>query len=417
MHRQNSRPIGTAVSQSRLWDLLMDVARYGATPKGGVNRQALSAEDAAARNHVIAWAAAHGYTSFQDEIGNLFVRREGTDPSLPPVMTGSHLDSQPTGGKFDGAYGVIAGLEVLAALDAAEFETRRAIEVVAWTNEEGSRFSPGTMGSSVFTGARDLDVALAARDPQGVQLVDALAATLVAAPTRFRRYEGGVHAYVEAHIEQGPALEDADLPIGVVTAIQGIRRLNVDVFGEEAHAGTTPRRRRKDALASAVAIIAQLQELTADAEDVLRFTIGRLECSPGSPNTVPSRVHFTIDLRHPEEATLSRISAAIHEVTAAAAGPCRAEVTEISAVAPVAFPSRVVDLVRTSAETLGLGHVDMPSGAGHDAMHLANICPSGMIFVPCRRGISHNEAESATPEHLAAGARVLAETLVALADS
>ncbi|MBM3572648.1 MAG: M20 family metallo-hydrolase [Alphaproteobacteria bacterium] len=394
----------------------MDVARHGATANGGVNRQALSAEDIAARRHVIAWAQQRGFQTFQDEIGNLFVRRDGTDPSLAPVMTGSHLDSQPTGGKFDGAYGVLAGLEVLEALNDAKIHTRRPIEVVAWTNEEGSRFSPGAMGSAIFVGARDLASVLDVRDPKGVVLRDALDTTLNSSPIP-RRAHGSVraHSYIEAHIEQGPILEEAGLPIGVVTGIQGSRRLNVDITGEEAHAGTAPRRARRDALSAAVSVIAALENLTRDDDDVLRFTVGRCEVFPGSPNTVPGRVHFTIDLRHPADTTLRAIGDRIPAVVKQSAKNCAATVTEVSYVNPTTFQAAVIDRVRASSDRLGFRNMDMPSGAGHDAMYLARVCPTGMIFVPCLRGVSHNEIESATPEELATGARVLADTLVSLA--
>lgn len=403
------------VSRDRLWQLVMDVARYGAIAKGGVNRQALSSEDRAARNHLIGWAVQRGFSVSQDGIGNLFIRRDGTMPDLDPVMTGSHLDSQPTGGKFDGAYGVLAGLEVLDALNDGGVQTRRPLEVVAWTNEEGSRYSPGAMGSSIFAGVRDLDSVLDVTDHDCVILRDALAATLASADIPMREQAASVHAYVEAHIEQGPILEEKSIPIGVVTGIQGIRRLDIDITGDEAHAGTTPRRSRRDAMSAAVAVVGALQQLAEDDDDILRFTVGRFRVSPGSPNTVPGHAHFTIDLRHPDEALLNDLGDRIHGVAKDMAEPCRAEVTDISFVSPTIFPDSIVSAVRDSAVAQGFAVWDLPSGAGHDAMHLARICPTGMIFVPCLRGISHNPAESATPEDLANGARVLADTLVRLA--
>jgi N-carbamoyl-L-amino-acid hydrolase len=405
------------VSQDRLWTLLMDVAAYGGTPNGGVNRQALSAEDTAAKQHVIRWAAERGFQTFQDDFGNLFVRREGSEPDIAPVMTGSHLDSQPTGGKFDGAYGVLAGLEALDALNDAGLQTRRAVEVVAWTNEEGSRFSPGAFGSAFFAGAGKLESVLDNVDSEGTVLRDALAETLAATGAPHRA-QGSIvpHRYVETHIEQGPVLEAKDLQIGVVSGIQGICHLDVVVIGEEAHAGTTPRRARKDAFSVAVSIIAALEELTADDDDTIRFTVGRCEVLPGSPNTVPGRVHFTIDLRHPDASTIDSVRGQISKVAAEKAGPCRVTVSDNLFVAPTIFDPMVVDTIRDTARGLGFDTIDMPSGAGHDAMHLSPICPAGMIFVPCLHGISHNEAESAKPEDLAAGARVLADTLARLAN-
>ena len=405
-----------AVREERLWQRHLEMAKLGATAKGGVNRQALSPEDAAARRLLASWAEARGFLVSTDAIGNLFVRYEGKDPSAAPVLTGSHMDSQPTGGRFDGIYGVLAGFEALEAFADAGLRPRRPVELVAWMNEEGSRFQPGAMGSAVFAGSLALDAALAAADRAGVSVASALRQTLAAAPAPQRSGLGGaVAAYVEAHIEQGPRLEAAGRTIGVVTGIQGQRRYTVDVIGEEAHAGTTPRAARKDALSAAVAIVAALEQLMADPGDTVRFTVGRFEVQPGSPNTVPGRVHFTVDFRHPEAAVLAERGDRIAEVAARHAKGCVVTVTEISRVPPTVFAPQVIDLVRDRATRLGYTHLDMPSGAGHDAMHVARIAPAGMIFVPCWRGISHNEAENATPADLAAGARVLAEALAVLA--
>lgn len=407
-----------AVKEDRLWQRHADMATLGGTPRGGVNRQALSPEDAAARNRLAQWARARGFAIFTDAIGNLFVRREGSDPSAAPVMSGSHMDSQPTGGRFDGMYGVLAAFEALEALEDAGVTTKRPVVAVAWTNEEGSRFQPGAMGSAVFAGTYKLDEMLAQKDWKGVVLEDALAETLKAAPAPLREGAPGfpVDSYIEAHIEQGPRLENAATTIGVVTAIQGSRRYIVTIEGEEAHAGTTPRAARKDAYAAATRLAAALYEATADAEDTLRFTIGRVEVSPGSPNTVPGKVSFTIDMRHPEDAVLVEHEAVIERLLAEKTTPCAASLQKVTNVPPTDFDPTVIDLVRAKAAGLGLSHMDMPSGAGHDAMHIARLCPTGMIFVPCERGISHNEIENATPADLAAGTRVLVEVLEALAN-
>ncbi|MBX9946169.1 MAG: Zn-dependent hydrolase [Reyranella sp.] len=407
-----------AVREDRLWQRHADMAKLGGTPKGGVNRQALSAEDAAARNLLGAWATARGFSLFTDAIGNLFVRREGTDASARPVMSGSHMDSQPTGGRFDGMYGVLAAFESLEALEDAGLRTRRPVVAVAWTNEEGSRFQPGAMGSAVFAGHNRLDEMLQVKDWKGVVLKDALAETLKAAPAPLRDGPPGfpLDFYVEAHIEQGPRLENEKKTIGVVTAIQGSRRYIVSVAGEEAHAGTTPRAARKDAFAAALRIAQAMYEATTDRDDTLRFTIGRVDVAPGSPNTVPGKAVFTIDMRHPSDAVLDTHEKKLEEIVAARAAPCTAGIERVTAVAPTVFDPAVIDLVRAKAGALGLPNMDMPSGAGHDAMHIAKLCPSGMIFVPCERGISHNEIENATPQDLAAGARVLAEVLAALAN-
>ena len=411
-------PAAAAVREDRLWQRHMEIAKTGGRPDGGVNRQALSPEDAAARNLLMGWARTRGFEVFYDRIGNTFVRRAGTDATARPVLTGSHMDSQPTGGKFDGMYGVLAGFEALEALEDAGVATRRPIEVVAWTNEEGSRFQPGAMGSAVFAGHSDLDAMLKVKDWKGVVLADALADTLAAAPAPRRGARPGfeLDGYVEAHIEQGPRLEAEGKTIGVVTSIQGSKRFIVEVLGDEAHAGTTPRAARKDAFVAAVAIARAMQEATTDAGDVLRFTIGRFDVLPGSPNTVPGKVTYTIDMRHPDMAVLDDMEAKLRTIVAGHAAPCAASIERITSVAPTIFHDRVIDLVRAKAQALGLPNMDMPSGAGHDAMHIADLCPAGMIFVPCEKGVSHNVTENATPADLAAGCRVLAEVLVALAN-
>ncbi len=407
-----------AVREDRLWQRHADMAKLGGTPKGGVNRQALSAEDAAARNLLMSWATARGFSLSTDAIGNLFVRREGTDAQALPVMSGSHMDSQPTGGRFDGMYGVLAAFEALEALEDAGVKTKRPIVAVAWTNEEGSRFQPGAMGSAVFAGHNQLDEMLLVKDWKGVVLKDALAETLKAAPAPLRDGKPGfaLDGYVEAHIEQGPRLENENKTIGVVTAIQGSRRFIVETLGEEAHAGTTPRAARKDAYRSALNIAAAMYEATTDAEDTLRFTIGRVDVSPGSPNTVPGKAAFTIDMRHPVDAVLDAQEKTLRDIVAAKAAPCSGTIERVTCVAPTDFDPKVIDLVRAKATELKLSNMDMPSGAGHDAMHVARLCPTAMIFVPCERGISHNEIENATPSDLAAGTRVLVEVLEALAN-
>jgi N-carbamoyl-L-amino-acid hydrolase len=406
-----------SVNQQRLWQRHADMAKLGGTPKGGVNRQALSPEDAAARNQLAGWAKARGFSIFTDPIGNLFVRRDGTDKDALPVVSGSHMDSQPTGGRFDGMYGVLAAFEALEALEDAGVKTKRPVVAVAWTNEEGSRFQPGAMGSAVFAGTYKLDDMLAQKDWKGVVLKDALAETLKAAPAPTVEALGfPVDSYVEAHIEQGPRLENERKTIGVVTAIQGSRRYIVTVEGEEAHAGTTPRAARKDAYAAATRLAAAMYEATTDEGDTLRFTIGRVEVSPGSPNTVPGKVVFTIDMRHPRNEVLEAHEAKLKAIVAGKAAPCPAAIERVTNVAPTDFDPKVIGLVRTAAEALGFSNMDMPSGAGHDAMHIAKLCPAGMIFVPCERGISHNEIENATPEDLAAGTKVLVEVLEALAN-
>ncbi len=407
-----------ALDGERLWARLMALARVGATPRGGVNRQAFSPGDAEARRLLVDWGSTLGLRPFGDRIGNLFLRREGRDPGAPAVLAGSHLDSQPKGGKFDGAYGVLAALAAVEALDSAGVSTRRAIEVVAWSNEEGSRFQPGTMGSGVFTGTMQLADLLAVTDSAGVTVETALAQTLSAVPAVALRDDAPLPAaYVEAHIEQGPVLERAGLPVGVVSGTQGLRWFQVEVAGEAAHAGTTPQRLRRDALKAAAALVTDLDRLLADADDVVRFTVGRFEVEPNSPSTIPDRVLFSIDLRHRDAAALEHLTATIEATCGGAHRGCEVSLSRTEDVAPTTFDPGVTDVIRRACAALGLAHGELLSGAGHDAMLLARVCPSGMIFVPGKGGISHNETEEASPEHLAAGARVLTRALVELAEA
>ncbi len=411
-------PLAAAVDEARQWEWLMAMARLGAIPGDGVNRACLTPLDRAARRLLIGWAQAAGATVSVDAAANLWLRREGTDPTAAPVLTGSHMDSQPEGGRFDGIYGVIAGLEVLTAMEATGHRPRRPVEVVAWTNEEGGRFAPGCMGSMAWSGAAALADFAAQRDPDGVAFADALAEQL-AAEAHLPRHALGPDprpaAYVEAHIEQGPLLEAAGDDIGVVTGIQGSRWFSVAIHGETAHAGTTPRALRRDAVQDMLRALTALNALMEDPADVLRFTVGRIEVAPNAPNSVANRARFSIDFRHPDAAVLAARGDAVAGVVQAALRTTTAEVAQTSHAPPTAFDPAVVALIERAAAELGLRHRRMPSGAGHDAQFVAPLCPSGMIFVPCRGGISHNPAEYASPAQLAAGTRVLAATLAELA--
>jgi N-carbamoyl-L-amino-acid hydrolase len=408
--------LASRVSEARLWERHTRMARHGATPAGGVNRQALSEEEFAGWREMIAWARTLGLTAATDEIGNLFLRLEGSDASAAPVMTGSHLDSQPTGGKFDGVYGVLAALEAVQAIVESGERLRHPIEIVAWMNEEGSRFAPGMMGSAAFAGASKTTDFLPIKDAKGVSVADGLAAARAAFPDLpLLPLQRPVAAYVEAHIEQGPILERERRTIGVVTGIQGKRTFRVRVKGEEAHAGTSLRRERKDALLAAVNMIHALAAAMHDPEDVVKFTVGRLDIVPNAPSVVAGGATFSIDLRHPDSAVLTALGDRIPGICSKNAGPCNVEVTELTTAMSLDFPERIRDLIRNAAARLSLPAMDIYSAAGHDSRYMHYICPSGMIFVPCKDGISHNEAESATPGDLAAGARVLAEVIVELA--
>jgi len=405
------------VDGSRLWQRHMALARHGARSDGGVNREALSDEERAAWRELIGWARAVGLAASTDAAGNLFLRFHGAQPDLPPVMSGSHLDSQPTGGKFDGVYGVLAALEAVEAIIASGNAVQRSIEIVAWLNEEGSRFIPGMTGSAAFVGAMELDDMLRIRDSNGMAMSDGIAKLHSEFPDLPQQpLRRPVAAYVEAHIEQGPVLEREGYPIGVVTGIQGKRTFRVTVRGEEAHAGTSLRRDRKDGLLATTRIIQALASQLQDEEDILKFTIGKLDVLPNAPSVVPAEVVFSIDLRHVDSELLRAFGDRIGPTCAEHAAPCSAEVSELTSAMSLHFPGGMTSLIRDTARELGFRSMDIYSAAGHDARFLHRVCPTGMIFVPCAQGISHSPRESATPEDLAAGTRVLANTLLTLAN-
>jgi len=407
---------GEAVDGERLWRDLMQLAQFGARTDGGVERHALSGADIAARAWLIGEAERRGFSVSVDDIANLWIRRKGADEGAEPVILGSHIDSQPAGGKFDGALGVLAGLEALTALDAAGIATRRPVDVVAWTNEEGGRFDRSCTGSSVWSGAMALEDYFGDIGADGVRLGEALKLTLDATPDlprRPRRFPA--HAYVELHIEQGPVLEAEGLDVAAVTGIQGVRWLNVEVTGSAGHAGTTPMAGRRDALQGAHRAIAALNALMADPDDRVRFTVGRFNAFPNSPNTIPERAAFSIDFRHPDKTLLDDRSARLRPLIEAAAAPCTASLTPTLFMDPVMFPEDVVAQIEVAARALGHPARRLASGAFHDALYAARVCPAGMIFVPCRAGLSHHPEEWTEPRHARAGARVLTATAVELA--
>jgi len=405
-----------AVNGSRLWQSLMDLAAIGATPRGGVCRLALTDLDRQGRDLVISWARAAGCSVRVDAIGNIFMRRAGTDPVRPAIATGSHIDTQPTGGKFDGNYGVLAGIEVLRTLNDFGIETAAPIEVCIWTNEEGSRFVPVMMGSGVYAGAFTQAHALSQCDRDGVSVADALAAIGYAgdAPAAIADGAPALGAYFEAHIEQGPVLEDVGCTIGVVTGALGQRWYDVTVTGVEAHAGPTPMRLRKDALLAATGLMHQVNAIALRRQPHGRGTVGYVSVFPNSRNVIPGRVTFTVDFRHTTDEGLAAMDAELRAAAAAlqAEGTVRATVEQVVYFPPVAFAAELVQAVRAGARQLGASHMDIVSGAGHDAVYVARTAPTAMIFVPCRDGISHNEIEDAQPEHLTAGANVLLHAML-----
>ena len=407
-----------AVNEQRHWDRLMAMAKLGAIPGDGVNRACLTELDRQARRLLIGWAKEIGATVSVDAAANLWLRREGSDPRATAVVTGSHMDTQPNGGRFDGIYGVMAGLEALTALHQAGVTPRRPIEVVAWTNEEGGRFAPGCMGSMAWSGFRRIEDFADVVDPDGTRFADALATHLAAESDLPRRPLGSQpHAYVEAHIEQGPRLEAEGLDIGVVTGIQGSRWFTVTLTGDTAHAGTTPLALRRDAVQDMLRGITALNALMHDPKDVLRFTIGRIVVEPNTSNSVANRASFTIDFRHPDKAVLLARGDAVAGVVQAAVRDAGVTVQENFHALPVEFAPLVIDAVERAATEQRFRHMRLPSGAFHDAQFVVPVCPTGMIFVPCRKGISHNPAEYSEPGQLAAGTRVLTQTLAELASA
>ena len=398
----------------RLWSRLIDMAEVGATPAGGSNRQALSDDDKAGRDLFIGWAEGAGCSIELDGVGNLFARRPGADPDALPVVLGSHLDTQPTGGRFDGVYGVLGGFEVVEALNDHAVETQAPVEVTVWTNEEGSRFPVSMMGSAVWAGALALDDVRAITDRSGITVGDELD----------RLGWGGtaplgkpLRAYLELHIEQGPILEASGSSIGVVTGVQGIRWFTVTLDGFPAHAGTTPMDRRHDPARPLAMILSGLYEMAAAYFPAIRVTPAQFQSEPVSPNTVPAKISFTIDLRHPDADALDDMETTLRNLVAGAATEhgCHHQVDIINDCAPVVFDDECVRAVESAAQRCGFAYERIGSGAGHDACHVALKAPTGMIFVPCEDGLSHNEAESIEPDAAGRGAEVLLHAALDLA--
>ena len=401
-----------AVNGERLWRSLMDLARIGATAKGGVCRLALTDLDRQGRDLVVGWAKEAGLSVTVDKIGNVFMRRAGKNPSLPPIACGSHIDTQPTGGKFDGNYGVLAGLEVIRTLNDHGIETDAPVEVIFWTNEEGSRFVPVMMGSGVFAGAVSLEHAYAAKDTAGKTVKEELERIGYVGPEEPGKHPLG--AYFEAHIEQGPVLEDAGKTIGVVTGVLGLRWYDCVVTGMEAHAGPTPMALRKDALQIATRIMQEVVAIAHRYPPYGRGTVGFVQVFPNSRNVIPGQVKFSIDLRNVDAERLDAMDAEIRafiDKTAKESG-LGITVEQVSHFPPCPFEKGCVQAVEAGAKAFGYSYMDAVSGAGHDAVYMARLAPAGMVFVPCKDGISHNEIEDAKPEHLEAGCNVLLHAML-----
>ena len=400
------------INGDRLWASLMELAQIGATPKGGVCRLTLTDLDKQGRDLVTKWARDAGMSVVIDKIGNGFMRRPGRNNVLPPIMTGSHIDTQPTGGKFDGNYGVLAGIEVVRTLNDHGIETEAPIEVAFWTNEEGSRFVPVMMGSGVFAKAFTLEHAYAATDTEGKSVKGELERIGYVGDQ-----EPGDHpigAYFETHIEQGPVLEDNDVTIGVVSGVLGIRWFDCTVTGMEAHAGPTPMALRKDSLLPATRIMQDVVAAAHRHPPHGRGTVGMVQVFPNSRNVIPGRVKFSIDLRNATDALVDEM---VVEVKAFAAKVGQehdvdVKIEMVSSYSAIAFHDNCVDAVGRAAKKLGYSNMPVVSGAGHDAVYMAKLTSSGMIFIPCKDGISHNEIEDAKPEHITAGCNVLLHAML-----
>lgn len=399
------------VNGDRLWKSLADMARIGATHKGGVCRLALSSEDQQAREVLANWCQDLGMEVRYDAMGNQFARYPGKTTDTKPILIGSHLDSQPTGGKYDGVLGVLAGLEVIRTISEAGHQPDHPIELVNWTNEEGARFAPAMIGSGVFAGAFELNVAHGIIDEHGTSIKEALETIGHLGP---EKSPIDYHASLELHIEQGPVLEQSGKSVGVVTGVQGMRWYECRVMGKAAHAGTTPMNMRQDPVRLATELIQQCYELIAEGPEA-KITFGTLKAEPGSINTVPDLVTFNIDIRHPDAARLNALDEALKSmIVALDLEANRVELNEIWHSAPVSFHPECIKTVDKACEVLELPALKIMSGAGHDAVYLSRVMPTGMIFIPCQDGLSHNEAESIEKEHAIDGANVLLQAVLQL---
>ena len=400
------------INSDRLWQSLMEMARIGATKKGGCNRQTLTDEDKQGRDLFIGWCEQIGCSVTVDAIGNIFARRAGRDNSLAPVLAGSHLDTQPTGGKFDGVYGVLAGLEVLRTLDEHQVVTESPLEVAVWTNEEGSRFAPALLGSGVWSGAFDIEQAYATTDKAGKSVGEEL--DRIGYRGEIPARAKPLQAAFEVHIEQGPILEKEGLQIGVLTGIQGLRWYDLIIEGEACHAGPTPMQARKDPFMAAAPIIAGCYEIAEQYAPWGRATFGDIKAEPGSRNTVPERLTVNVDLRHPDAATLDQMDRAFRDLVEIECEmhALQFQVNECWHMPVTQFAPQCVAAVRSATEKLGYSNMEMVSGAGHDSLYIASVAPTSMIFVPCENGISHNEIENAKPEDLEAGCNVLLHAML-----
>ncbi|PLP57911.1 Zn-dependent hydrolase [Mesorhizobium loti] len=395
------------INPDRLWDSLMEMAKIGPGIAGGNNRQTLTDADGEGRHLFKRWCDAAGLKTGIDKMGTMFARREGTDPDALPVYVGSHLDTQPTGGKYDGVLGVLGGLEVIRTLNDLGIKTKHPIVVTNWTNEEGARFAPAMLASGVFAGVHTLDYAYLRTDPDGKIFGDELKRIGWVGDEEVGARK--MHAYFEYHIEQGPILEAENKQIGVVTHGQGLWWLEFTLTGKEAHTGSTPMNMRVNAGLAMARIFEMVQKVAMDNQPGAVGGVGQVKFSPNSRNVLPGTVVFTVDIRSPEQAKLDRMRAAVEAEAPRIAKELGVgcSVEAVGHFDPVTFDPTLVARVRAAAEKLGYSHMNIISGAGHDACWTARVAPSTMVMCPCVDGLSHNEAEDISKEWAAAGCDVL----------
>lgn len=404
------------INSQRLWDLLDRFADFGRTPNNGVTRLTLSDEDKRARDELIRLAQQAGFCVKIDAIGNIFIRRKGKNPTALPVLIGSHIDSQPQGGRFDGIYGVLAGLEVLLTLNDLQIETEHPIDLVSWTNEEGARFAPAMMGAAVFSEKLALTDTWAKLDSKGISVKQALEQIGYLGNDDVSQYQA--KAALEIHIEQGPVLEKNDKDIGIVTGALGQNWYQIQFEGLASHAGTTPMNMRQDAglgMAKAMVALNQLgwEEIPAQG----RVTVGRILLEPNSPNVIPDKAYFTLEVRHPDKVSLERIDQQVHSLlqNIAEENQLKVSIKQVVQLSPLQFDANLQQDIESAVKKLGYSYQPIISGAGHDSCHLNSKFPTAMIFIPCIDGLSHNEAENIKPEWSEKGGNVLLNTVVKLA--
>jgi N-carbamoyl-L-amino-acid hydrolase len=404
------------IDGARLWDSLMEMAKIGPGVAGGNNRQTLTDEDAEGRALFQSWCEAAGCTMGLDQMGNMFARREGADPDALPVYVGSHLDTQPTGGKYDGVLGVLGGLEIIRSLNDLGIQTKHPIVVTNFTNEEGTRYAPAMLSSGVFAGIHDQDWAYARADAEGKTFGSELERIGWKGDEEVGARK--MHAFFELHIEQGPILEAEGKDIGVVTHGQGLSWVQFTVTGKDAHTGSTPMPMRKNAGLGMAHILQKVDEIALNHAPHAVGAAGHIDVYPNSRNVIPGKVVFTVDFRSPELAVIEdmeqRLAKAAQEICDAM--ELELEMEKVGGFDPVAFDAGCVGAVRNAAERLGYSHTDLISGAGHDACWINRVAPTAMVMCPCVDGLSHNEAEEISPEWAAAGANVLFHAVVETAE-